>query len=192
MTCIVWVVANRKVFIWWDTQGTDNDYSKDIRKDVKVFKNGDFVIWFSGSYRVGQILRYCLDFTMEPTESGKIEKDFMWYMCCDFVTHIRDSLEKNFYSDTKKDKKVWEMSILIWYKDKLVQICEDFQVSECVNPFDSVWCWKEFAKWILFEKMMNWKLTWWDDSIWLQVKQTIEYVSKLSAWVWWNITLLTT
>ena len=192
MTCIVWVVANWKVFIGWDTQGTDDEYSKDIRMDEKVFRNGEFIIWFSGSYRVGQILRYCLDFTLDPTEKEKIEKDFMSYMCCDFVTHVRDSLEKNLYSDAKKDKKVWEMSILIWYKNKLVQICEDFQVWECKNPFDSVWCWVAFAKWILYEKMMNSKLKWWDDFIKKQIQQTIEYVSTLSAWVWGDITILTT
>ena len=192
MTCIVWIVANGKVFIWWDAQGTGDDYTKDMRKDVKVFKNGDFVVWFSGSYRVGQILRYCSDFTLKPTEKEKIGRDFMWYMCNDFITHIRDSLEKNFYSDTKKDKKVWEMSILVWYKDKLVQICEDFQVWECINPFDSVWCWAVFAKWILLEKMCEWRLKWNDSYMEFQLRQAIERVSRLSAWVWWDITVLTT
>ena len=193
MTCIVWVVANWKVFIGWDTLWVEaNNLSIAIRKDTKVFKNWDFVIWFSGSYRIWQILRYCIDLTLDATERETIWKDFMIYMCCVFINKIRNALEENFYKTAKDKPEVSDLIILVWYKDKLICIYPDFQVEECVFPFSSVWCWAELAKWILYEKLSEWKLKWKDSNISFQIMQTIEHVSKMNAWVGWESTVLTT
>lgn len=192
MTCIVWIIANNKVYIWWDTLWADRDFNKTIRKDVKVFKNWEFIIWFSGSYRTGQILRYNLDLTLDENERKKIDKDFMSYMCNDFISAVRWLLKKHLYDDVSNKSHVSEVLFLVWYKDRLAAVFGDFQIAEPTFLFESVGCWEPYAKWILYEKMKTWKLKWKDSEIEKQIKETIKWVMEFSAWVWGDVTVLHT
>ena len=55
MTCIVACVHDDAVWMGGDSVGSDA-YAYD-RADKKVFRNGDYIIGFSGSYRLGQIAK---------------------------------------------------------------------------------------------------------------------------------------
>ena len=57
MTCIVGLVHEGTVFIGGDSAGVAG-LSLVVRADEKVFRNGDFLMDFTTSFRMGQLLRY--------------------------------------------------------------------------------------------------------------------------------------
>lgn len=57
MTCLVGLIDNDRVFIGGDSAAVAGD-AVEVRANRKVFRNGDFVMGFTGSFRVGQLLQY--------------------------------------------------------------------------------------------------------------------------------------
>ena len=60
MTAIVGIAEKGSVYIGGDSAGVAG-LSISTRTDVKVFKNGPFVLGFTSSFRMGQILQYKFD-----------------------------------------------------------------------------------------------------------------------------------
>ena len=60
MTCIVGLVHEGVVYIGGDSAGVAG-LSLVVRADEKVLRNGDFLMGFTTSFRMGQLLRYKLD-----------------------------------------------------------------------------------------------------------------------------------
>ena len=59
MTCIVGLVHEGVVYIGGDSAGVAG-LSLTVRADEKVFRNSDFLMGFTTSFRMGQLLRYSL------------------------------------------------------------------------------------------------------------------------------------
>ena len=59
MTCIVGLVHEGVVYIGGDSAGVAG-LSLTVRADEKVFQNGEFLMGFTTSFRMGQLLRYSL------------------------------------------------------------------------------------------------------------------------------------
>jgi ATP-dependent protease HslVU (ClpYQ) peptidase subunit len=57
MTCLVGLIDNDRVFICGDSAAVAGD-AVETKLNRKVFRNGDYVIGFTGSFRVGQLLQY--------------------------------------------------------------------------------------------------------------------------------------
>lgn len=57
MTCIVEIVEKDRVYIGGDSAGV-SDLDITMRKDVKVFRVGDFVFGCTSSFRMMQIIRF--------------------------------------------------------------------------------------------------------------------------------------
>lgn len=139
MTCIVGYrdTENNRVVMGADSAGSTS-YEIRIRKDTKIFKNGDFVIGCTSSFRMIQILR----FSFKPPEVG--DKDIYEYMCTDFVDAVRESFSNGGY--LYKSNEVEKGGIfLIAYKDRLFCIESDFQVGEVYDTFNSVGCGDSYA-----------------------------------------------
>ena len=82
MTCIVGFVENNKVYMAGDSAGVSGfDYK--IREDQKVFKNDNMLFGFTTSFRMGQILQYCLTI---PDHDPRID-DFK-YLCTTFIDAV--------------------------------------------------------------------------------------------------------
>lgn len=140
MTCIVGYIdqKSRKTIIGADSAAVDG-FEITIRKDTKVFKNGNFIIGCTSSFRMIQLLR----FSFNPPEVNK--KDVYEYMCTDFVNEVRKCFETGGYlqKDTKGDEVGGQF--LVGYKDRLFMIDEDFQVGEYFNGMASVGCGAPYA-----------------------------------------------
>lgn len=117
MTCIVGLVYDGNVYMGADSAGIDDDCNVMIRLDRKLFRKGEFVIGFAGSYRMGQVLQY--QFSMPSLASGD---DLMAYMVTKFIPTVRSVLEKNGVED--------EPSLLVGVRDRLFLIDSDSQVAE--------------------------------------------------------------
>lgn len=143
MTCIVGVIHNGKVTIGGDSAGVSGlDVTK--RKDVKVFKNGDFVMGFTSSFRMGQLLHYSLN----PPKI-KRNQDIMEYMVNNFVPSVKQCLKDGGYGKSGGDGDRGG-TFLVGFKGRLFRIDNDFQVGESYEDYDAVGCGESYAKGCLF------------------------------------------
>ena len=131
MTCIVGLVDDNKIYMGADSAGVDG-YSLTVRKDEKVFINGDFIMGFTSSFRMGQRFRY--SFT-PPTHNKEIE--IYRYMVSEFAESIRKLFKDHGYATIENSSESGG-TFLVGYSGRLFQIGDDFQVGESILNFDIV------------------------------------------------------
>ena len=136
MTCIVGIQENGHVYIGGDSAGIAG-LSISIRSDEKVFQNGPFIMGFTSSFRMGQLLRYKFD----PPKQTVHQTD-MEYMVTDFVDGLRRCFSNNGFGD--KDATVGG-TFLVGYKGVLYTIQSDYQVGVPSDPYDAVGCGADLA-----------------------------------------------
>lgn len=127
MTCIVGLVDNGNVYIGGDSAGVSG-LSISIRADEKVFTNGPFIMGFTTSFRMGQLLRY--KFTLS---AQTIKQSDMEYLVTDFIDAARKCFRDNGFSDGTTGG-----TFLVGYHGKLYTINSDFQIGIPADLFDAV------------------------------------------------------
>ena len=145
MTCIVGMVdkKNKNVIIGADSGGS-SDTNTFIRKDGKVFKNGEFVIGCTSSFRMIQLLRFSF---IPPEINGK---DIYEYLCTDFINAVRECFKNNGYLYKGQGGEESGGTFLVAYKDRLFKIEDDFQVGETTSEFNSCGSGEDLALGALF------------------------------------------
>lgn len=143
MTCIVGLVHEGKVFIGGDSAGVAG-WDLSVRSDQKVFANDDFVMGFTSSFRMGQLLRY--SFT-PPKRFPDV--DIMKYMVTDFVDGVRNCLKNGGFAKSESGTESGG-TFLVGYEGRLFCIESDYQVSEPESGYYSVGCGDSYAKGALF------------------------------------------
>ncbi len=134
MTCIVGLVDKGNVYIGGDSAGVSG-LSITIRADEKVFANGPFVMGFTTSFRMGQLLRYKFD----PPQQTQSQND-MNYMVTSFIDAARKCFTDNAFGEKGKGG-----SFLVGYRGNLYTIDSDFQVGVARDAFDAVGCGSDLA-----------------------------------------------
>ena len=123
MTCSVGVVDEEGVVIGGDSLSSDGS-SVIVRRDPKVFRVGEFLIGFTSSYRMGQLLR----FSLKPPKlavGGDVER----YMNTDFIDAVRDCFRDGGYL-TVEDSQESGGIFLAGFRGRLFRVGSDFQVGE--------------------------------------------------------------
>jgi ATP-dependent protease HslVU (ClpYQ) peptidase subunit len=141
MTCIVGLVHDGDVYIGGDSAGVAG-LSITIRADEKVFGNGPFIMGFTTSFRMGQLLRYKLAPPAQTVHQGDME-----YMVTSFIDSCRQCFAGNGFGD--KDASVGG-NFLVGYKGKLYNIEGDYQVGIPKLNYDAVGCGSDLALGALF------------------------------------------
>jgi ATP-dependent protease HslVU (ClpYQ) peptidase subunit len=136
MTCIVGLVDKGDVYIGGDSAGVAG-LSLSIRADEKVFGNGPFIMGFTSSFRMGQLLRYKF---APPAQT--IHQDDMEYMVTSFIDAARTCFSQNGFGD--KDATIGG-TFLVGYKSKLYTVESDYQVGIPKITFDAVGCGSDLA-----------------------------------------------
>lgn len=131
MTCIVGVVENGKVWIGGDSAGVGGHIST-LRADPKVFRRGDFVMGFTTSFRMGQLLAH----VFEPPElrSGQ---DVYAYMVRDFVPALRQCFSDGGYAGRSSEGRDQGGAFLVAICGRLFCVEPDYQVGESLNGYDA-------------------------------------------------------
>lgn len=144
MTCIVGLVDKGIVCIGGDSLGVGgSDCTR--RKDQKVFKNGAFIMGYTSSFRMGQLLR----FNLSPPKHHP-DQDVFEYMVKEFVEEVRRCLKAGGYSRINNNEESGG-TFLVGYRGRLFNIQNDFQVGENLCGFDACGCGFPFALGALFE-----------------------------------------
>lgn len=141
MTAVVALVEKNKIYMGADSAGACvSTLSITVRKDPKVFKNGPFLMGFTDSFRMGQLLHYSFD----PPEQPKGMPDDV-FMNTVFVNTIRDCLKTGGYAQTDRGVETGG-TFLVGYKKNLYRIGFDYQVGISALKYDAIGCGHNLCK----------------------------------------------
>lgn len=113
MTCLAAIIHEGKVYIGGDSAASV-DNSIEVRTNRKVFRNGAYVIGFTGSFRVGQLLQY--EIKMPPPVG-----DVLGHLVGSFIPQLKAAAGK------ETDE------ILIGHAGRLFKVSSDYSVAEYTN-----------------------------------------------------------
>lgn len=138
MTCIVGLVDQGNVWMGGDSAGVAGlDIS--LRADPKVFRNGAFLVGFTSSFRMGQLLRFRL-----APPPRRPDQDLFRYMVCDFVEAVRLCLKDGGFAHRSNDVETGGF-FLVATEGRLFSIQDDYQVSEFNRGFHAIGCGSAYA-----------------------------------------------
>lgn len=138
MTCIVGLVDGKEVWMGGDSAGVAGlDIS--LRADPKVFHNGNFLVGFTSSFRMGQLLRFRL-----APPPRRPDQDLYHYMVCDFVEAVRLCLREGGFAHRSNDVETGGF-FLVATEGRLFSIQDDYQVSEFSRGYHAIGCGAAYA-----------------------------------------------
>ncbi len=140
MTCIVTLKTDEGVFMGGDSAAVERSalYARK-RVHPKVFRNGAYLIGYTSSFRMGQLLEHKI---ILPDPSG--DGDLMHFMCTTFIDSIRRGFKENGFSTIESNNERGGC-FLVAVEDRVFMIDDDFQVGEELEPYSSVGCGMEYA-----------------------------------------------
>jgi hypothetical protein len=154
-----------------DSAGSNSNWELTVRADEKVFKNGDYLMGFTSSFRMGQLLRY--SFNPPVPEEGE---DLNKFMATKFVDEVRKCLKNGGYAQ-KNNEEESGGTFLVGYKGHLFEIEDDYQVCISVDNYNACGCGDQIAKGALYGlEYMNLNPT-------MKVNRALEAAEKFNAGV---------
>lgn len=138
MTAIAAIVENDHVWMGGDSAGVAG-LSLSLRSDPKVFRNGEFLLGYTSSFRMGQLLEY--HFSPSVPHEGEVG---MAYMVRTFVPAIRELFKSHGYLQTDKGREEAGQFLVGW-RGELYSIDIDFQVGRQQMPFFACGCGAELV-----------------------------------------------
>ena len=140
MTCIVGLIDEMtgNVIIGGDSAGVGG-LDLTARKDSKVFQNGEFIMGFTTSFRMGQVLRFGLKPTPIPEDVDLYE-----YMVVTFTNDVRKAFKDAGVAHRHNEVETGG-SFLVGVRGRLFHVQSDFQVGENIAPFAACGCGDAYA-----------------------------------------------
>lgn len=138
MTCVVGLVDKGTVYIGVDSAAVQG-WTRRKSKVAKVFRRGPFLIGYTTSFRMGQLLQHHLD--VPPQEAAQ---DDVAYLVTHFIEKARALFkEKGFAKVESNTEKGGQF--LVGYKGRLYSVESDFQVGEHEDGYDAIGSGADFA-----------------------------------------------
>lgn len=131
MTCIVGIEVPDGVLIGGDSAGVAGTHAED-RTDVKVFANGPFVVGISGSFRVGQIMRFLWN---PPNQAAGVDDEA--FLVRDVAGGIRKLFLDHGVRGTSGTSDCHDGPLLLGYRGKIYKLDTDFQVGRVRDGFSA-------------------------------------------------------
>lgn len=137
MTAVAGLVHDGEVWIGADSAGVSGQ-SLAIRADRKAFRNGPYVLGFTTSFRMGQLLRYKLDPPL-PEPGADLEA----FMCTTFADSVRECLKAGGWAEKDKERESGG-NFLVGVNGRLFEVYSDYQMAEREDPFAATGCGEDF------------------------------------------------
>jgi ATP-dependent protease HslVU (ClpYQ) peptidase subunit len=128
MTCIVGLEHHGRVYIGGDSAGIAGT-GLCVRADAKVFRNGPFLIGFTTSFRMGQLLQFKLKPPPHPADVDTFE-----FLVGTFVDTVRSCLKSGGFARRKEEQEI-AGAFLVGYRGRLYTIDSDYQVGQSADRF---------------------------------------------------------
>lgn len=134
MTCIIATIHDSKVHMIGDCMGSDGFIKNIYTKNPKVFPVGDFIIGYTTSFRMGQLLQY--SWTPPIRRDDCIDDDK--YLYKDVIDSIKKCFEDGGFGN--KEKQEFEAgNFLVGWHGRLFEMQPNMSLME-VEEFASVGC----------------------------------------------------
>jgi hypothetical protein len=130
MTCIVGIVDGRTVTIGGDSAGSDG-WHVAVRSDAKVFQLGPYLMGFTTSYRMGQLLRYSLD-VGEP-DTWDVDR----FMVTTFIEAVRECLSAGGYAKNDNGQEQGGQ-FLVGIHGRLYVVGDDYQIGHTIAGYAAI------------------------------------------------------
>jgi ATP-dependent protease HslVU (ClpYQ) peptidase subunit len=138
MTCVVGLVNKRRVYIGADAASVSGWTRRETRV-CKVFRRGPFLIGYTTSFRMGQLLEHHL--RVPKQAAGQSDMSFM---VTHFIENVRVLLKEKGFAKIEANNESGGQ-FLVGYHRRLYSIESDFQVAELADGYDAVGSGAEFA-----------------------------------------------
>jgi ATP-dependent protease HslVU (ClpYQ) peptidase subunit len=138
MTCIIGVAHEDHVYVGADSASVYGDEIR-VTRLPKVFRTGKFLIAYTGSFRMGQLLQHHL--RVGPQGDGPDDE----YMVCVFAEAVRACLKDHGFARVKDNVEELSGRFLVGYQGGLYLVDPDFQVNEMADGVDACGCGREYA-----------------------------------------------
>lgn len=139
MTCIVGLVERGTVYVGADSASVAGWTSR-VTRLPKVFRRGPFLIGYTTSFRMGQLLEHALAVPPQAATEG----DDMRFMVNVFVENARQLLKERGVSKIESNAESGGQ-FLVGYRGRLYSVQSDFQVNQMADGFDAVGSGAEYA-----------------------------------------------
>lgn len=130
-TCIVAVREDDQIVMGGDSAGAYSDLSVRTRQDEKVFINNGFIIGFTTSFRMGQLLRYSFKPPKHPNGMPDME-----YLVSKFIEEVRKCFTDAGYANG---------TFIVGYRGEIYTVEGDFQVGHGLDNYAAVGCGAYYA-----------------------------------------------
>ena len=132
MTCIVGYEDGGHIWMGGDSLGCEPDSgAADVRSDKKVFLREGFIIGFTSSFRMGQLLMHASDWPTPPDDPLAMHG----FMCVEFVNFVRGVFIRGKYGKVDGDLGAIGGQFLVGVKGHLYTLESDYSVSESLYNF---------------------------------------------------------
>lgn len=161
MSLILGAVDDEKMVMGADSGGIRSSFDYEIRNDSKLFvKNKEVIFGFAGSFRIGQIIRYQVEFDKKKDDSISDHE----YICNTVVESMR------YYVPDLDDT-----NFLVAYNGNIYSIHTDFQVADLSSNFDSIGAGNPYAMsgYYFFDKYSNMTIE-------EKVQKSLEFTTKFN------------
>ncbi len=168
MTCIVGIAQGGVVYMGADSIGHANG-QRNIVAVRKLIRVDEFLIGYTTSFRMGQILQYHL--SVRPQANDESDER---YMVVAFTEAVRSVLRDMAFTEIDKNQETGGR-FLVGYRGNLYEIYPDFQVSMYVSGISACGAGEHYA---LGAMLAMPKL-----SPVVRIKRALEVAGKLSVYV---------
>lgn len=131
MTCVIGLVDKGRVWIGADSAGSSGWETRSV-STPKIFVNGPFLIGYTSSFRMGQILQYQL----KVREQFQEEADHS-FMASGFCEAVRHSLKDCGFAEVDKNKESGGV-FLVGYRGALYEMQADFSLLQYRDQFSAI------------------------------------------------------
>jgi len=138
MTCIIGLEHDSKIYLGADSASSEGGRVRENRLP-KVFERDAFLIGYTTSFRMGQILWQYLDVRAQ----GENETDNA-YIICGFVEAARECFKEHGYATVENGHEEGGQ-FLVGHKGKLYQIGSGYGVTRVADGFNAVGCGSSYA-----------------------------------------------
>ncbi len=136
MTVIAGLVHKGRVHLGGDSAGVSG-LSIAIRRDPKVFRNGAYVVGFTTSYRMGQLLQHSFQ---PPHPTGGLHQ----FMVTTWTDALRTCLKDGGWA-RKESEQEQAGTFLVGIHGRLFSVYDDYQVAEHADDYAAVGCGDDLA-----------------------------------------------
>ncbi|MFD8581521.1 hypothetical protein ACFV2A_01390 [Streptomyces californicus] len=136
MTVIAGLVHKGRVHLGADSAGVSG-LQITVRRDPKVFSNGPYVIGFTTSFRMGQLLQHAFQ---PPHPTGDLHR----FMVTTWTDALRACLQDGGWA-RKDGEQEQAGTFLVGIQGRLFSIWDDYQVAEHADDYAAVGCGAELA-----------------------------------------------